>query len=57
VKRVGNYVNIIARIDEKIVGVRQENILATSFHPELAGDTRLHGEFINCIIKYKQKGK
>ena len=57
VKRVGNDVNIIAKIDEKIVGVRQENILATSFHPELAGDTRIHGEFINCIIKHKQKGK
>ena len=57
VKRVGNDVNIIAKIDEKIVGVRQENILATSFHPELAEDTRIHGEFINCIIKHKQKGK
>lgn len=57
VKRVGNDVNIIAKIDEKIVGVRQENILATSFHPELAGDTRIHGEFINCIIKHKQKSK
>jgi 5'-phosphate synthase pdxT subunit len=57
VKRVGNKVNIIAKIDEKIVGVRQENILATSFHPELAEDTRIHGEFINCIIKQKQKGK
>jgi 5'-phosphate synthase pdxT subunit len=57
VKWVGNDVNIIAKIDEKIVGVRQENILATSFHPELAEDTRIHGEFINCIIKHKQKGK
>jgi 5'-phosphate synthase pdxT subunit len=57
VKRVGNDVNIIAKIDEKIVGVRQENILATSFHPELTEDTRIHGEFINCIIKHKQKGK
>jgi 5'-phosphate synthase pdxT subunit len=57
VRRVGNDVNIIAKIDEKIVGVRQENILATSFHPELAEDTRIHGEFINCIIKHKQMGK
>jgi 5'-phosphate synthase pdxT subunit len=57
VKRVGNDVNIIAKIDEKIVGVRQENILATSFHPELAEDTRIHGEFVNYVIKHKQRGK
>jgi pyridoxal 5'-phosphate synthase pdxT subunit len=56
VKKVGNDVNIFAKIDEKIVGVRQANILATSFHPELAGDTRLHREFINCILKHRQKG-
>ena len=57
VKWVGNGVNIIAKIDEKIVGVRQENILATSFHPELAEDTRIHGEFVNYVIKHKQRGK
>ncbi|MFZ0203592.1 MAG: pyridoxal 5'-phosphate synthase glutaminase subunit PdxT [Nitrososphaeraceae archaeon] len=54
VKKVGNGVSVFAKIDEKIVGVRHKNIFATAFHPELAGDTRLHREFINCIIKNKQ---
>ncbi len=33
-----------------IVAVRQNRILATSFHPELTKDTRLHQYFLNHII-------
>ena len=32
--------------DGTIVAARQDNMLATSFHPELTGDTRLHELFL-----------
>jgi 5'-phosphate synthase pdxT subunit len=55
VSEVGNAVDIIARLDDKIVGVRQRNIIATSFHPELSGDNRIHKEFIRAVQDYKLK--
>jgi pyridoxal 5'-phosphate synthase pdxT subunit len=38
----GNGVEVLASVDEHPVAVRQGNMLAVSFHPELAGETRLH---------------
>jgi 5'-phosphate synthase pdxT subunit len=36
-------VDVLARLDDgRIVAVRERNILATAFHPELAGETRFH---------------
>jgi 5'-phosphate synthase pdxT subunit len=41
--RVGPGVDVLARLpDGRIVAVRERNIIATSFHPELAGETRFH---------------
>ena len=54
VKEVGNDVNILTKVDEKIVGVTQKNIIGTAFHPELSGDNRLHREFIKSVINHKQ---
>lgn len=51
VKQVGPKVEILSRFNEKIVAVRQGNILATSFHPELSGDTRFHEYFIQLVSK------
>ncbi|MDE2821245.1 MAG: pyridoxal 5'-phosphate synthase glutaminase subunit PdxT [Chloroflexota bacterium] len=43
------HVNVLARLDDgAIVAVRQERLLATSFHPELTNDLRLHSYF--CAI-------
>ena len=53
VKKVGNDVEVLTKIDDKIVGVRQNNIIATAFHPELSGDTRFHREFIKSVVKLK----
>src|ERR1044071_2601349 len=40
---VGPDVDVLARLDDgRIVAVRERNVLATSFHPELAGETRFH---------------
>jgi 5'-phosphate synthase pdxT subunit len=38
----GEDVEVLARIDGHPVAVRQGTILAVAFHPELAGETRLH---------------
>ncbi len=43
IERVGLDVDVLARLpDGRIVAVRERNIIATSFHPELAGETRFH---------------
>jgi pyridoxal 5'-phosphate synthase pdxT subunit len=39
---VGDNVEVLARVDEHPVAVRQGNVIAVAFHPELAGETRLH---------------
>ncbi|MDI6643424.1 MAG: pyridoxal 5'-phosphate synthase glutaminase subunit PdxT [Methanobacteriaceae archaeon] len=53
VKNVGENVDIIAKIDEKIVGVKKGKHIATAFHPELTGNTKIHEYFIkevlNCV--------
>lgn len=38
----GSQVKILSRVEEHPVAIRQGNMLAVSFHPELAADTRLH---------------
>jgi 5'-phosphate synthase pdxT subunit len=43
VERVGDDVDVLARLDDgRPVAVRQRNVIATAFHPELAGETRFH---------------
>ena len=43
IERTGPDVDILARLDDgRIVAVRERNIVATAFHPELAGETRFH---------------
>jgi pyridoxal 5'-phosphate synthase pdxT subunit len=43
VERTGPDVDVLARLDDGlVVAVRQRNLLATAFHPELAGETRFH---------------
>lgn len=43
---VGDEVEVIATYEDRIVAVQQGNLLATSFHPELTGDVRLHSYFL-----------
>jgi 5'-phosphate synthase pdxT subunit len=50
----GSQVQILAIFDGKIVAVQQENIIGTSFHPELSGDNRIHKLFIQSIAKWKK---
>ena len=53
VESVGDTVSVIARAgnaeDGPIVAVRQGNVMATSFHPEVGGDDRLHELFVSMV--------
>jgi pyridoxal 5'-phosphate synthase pdxT subunit len=49
IEKVGSEVEVLARVDDHPVMVRQDNILATSFHPELTGDGRIHRMFVDMI--------
>ncbi len=53
IAEVGDNVDIIAKFNEKIVAVKQGNILATAFHPELTTDVSLHKFFVK-ILQQKQ---
>lgn len=46
VTEVGPGVEVLATVDDRIVAVRQGVLLATSFHPELTSDPRLHQLFV-----------
>lgn len=54
IEDIGKGVQVISKFNEKIVAVKQENILATSFHPELTTDVSWHKYFIS-MIKPKKK--
>ncbi|MFJ3530679.1 MULTISPECIES: pyridoxal 5'-phosphate synthase glutaminase subunit PdxT [unclassified Streptomyces] len=49
VESVGARAQVVAEHGGHIVGVRQGNALATSFHPELTGDHRLHAYFVDMV--------
>ena len=43
VEQTGEGVEVLAEVDGHPVAVRQENMLAVAFHPEIAGESRIHG--------------
>ncbi|MBQ1108790.1 pyridoxal 5'-phosphate synthase glutaminase subunit PdxT [Streptomyces anulatus] len=49
VESVGAETEVIAEHGGHIVAVRQKNALATSFHPELTGDHRVHALFVDMV--------
>jgi len=54
VEKVGTDVSVVARVASgqeigRIVAVRQANLLATSFHPEMTGDHRFHSLFVDLV--------
>ncbi len=58
VEQVGQDVEVVATVDRgdsagTIVAVRQGSLLATSFHPELTGDARVHELFVGMVEKRK----
>ena len=49
VERAGPGVQVLADVRGHPVAVRQGDLLATSFHPELTGDVRLHALFVEVV--------
>jgi len=49
IERVGEDVEILATCDDTPVLVRQGNLVASSFHPEMTGDARLHDMFVSMV--------
>ncbi len=47
----GKDVEVLSKFNEKIIAVKQGNILGTSFHPELTGDISIHKYFVSMIRK------
>jgi 5'-phosphate synthase pdxT subunit len=51
VEKIGPGVKVLASVDSHPVAVRSATLLATSFHPELTGDHRIHRYFIEEVAK------
>ena len=58
IERTSPDVDVLARLDDgRIVAVRQRNVLATSFHPELAGETRFHRLLATMAAEHDDPGE
>jgi 5'-phosphate synthase pdxT subunit len=58
IERVGPGVEELARLpDGRVVAVRQRNVIAISFHPELAGETRIHRLIATMASEYAEPGE
>jgi pyridoxal 5'-phosphate synthase pdxT subunit len=54
VEELGDGVEVLARVESgpaagRVVAIRQGNLLATSFHPEVTGDHRIHDYFTQMV--------
>ena len=52
----GPEVEVLGEVDEHPVAIRQGNLLAVSFHPELSGETRLHELLLAMSNGRRQRG-
>ena len=58
IEDVGPDVDVLARLDDgRIVAVRQRNVIATAFHPELAGETRFHRLVAAMALEHHDPGE
>lgn len=55
VVKAGQGVQILAALDDRIVAVRENHLLATAFHPELTDDLRMHQYFKQMAESYQAK--
>lgn len=49
-ERVGGGVEVLASHDGHVVAAREGRLMATSFHPELTGDPRVHRYFLERVV-------
>lgn len=58
IERVGEGVDVLARLDDgRIVAVRERNVIATAFHPELAGEPRFHRLVATMAAEHQDPGE
>ncbi len=58
VERTGPSVDVLARLaDGRVVAVRERNVIATAFHPELAGETRFHRLLVTMASDHDEPGE
>jgi 5'-phosphate synthase pdxT subunit len=58
IDRTGPDVDVLARLDDgRIVAVRERNIIAAAFHPELAGETRFHRLVATMAAEHADPGE
>jgi len=58
IDEVGPGVDVLARLDDgRIVAVREGNVIATAFHPELAGETRFHRLMATMAAEHADPGE
>jgi pyridoxal 5'-phosphate synthase pdxT subunit len=62
VEQVGPDVEVLARVEYgpaagRIVAVRQGNLLATAFHPEMTADARVHRAFVEMVRQSKRASR
>ena len=55
IEAVGPEVEILAQVNGAIVAARENQMLVTSFHPELTGDERVHAYFLDMINQAKEE--
>jgi pyridoxal 5'-phosphate synthase pdxT subunit len=55
VSEVGKDVEAVAKFNNRIVAVKQKNIIGTAFHPELSGDSRIHRHLVRTVLEFKNK--
>ena len=51
VEKVGSKVEVLSQVNGRPVMCKQDSVLVTSFHPELADDDRIHAEFLEMLSK------
>jgi len=51
IEECGENVDILAKVNQNIVAAKSENIIVTSFHPELTNDISFHRYFVDLVKK------
>lgn len=54
IEKAAPNVEILAKVNGKIVAARQQNQLVTAFHPEIDMETTVHKYFLNIVQEYRQ---
>ena len=57
VENVASMVSVLARVNNNIVAAKSDNMLVTSFHPELTSDLSFHRYFVNMCEEHSKVKK